>query len=99
MAFNCHGARVCWARNDSPWRRKISATSSMGALDRADDLMDGPRHRFECLRCQMRIDGRGSGRLMAENALDDPQVHSGFQQVRRVRMPQGMDMGRLLDPT
>ncbi len=56
-------------------------------LERADDLVDGPRHRFDHLGGQMRVDSRGLGGLVAEEALDDAQVDPGFQQVRAVRMP------------
>ena len=37
---------------------------------------------------QMRVDLRGAGAAMTEGLLNDSQVHAGFQQVGRVRMPQ-----------
>jgi len=66
-------------------------------LEDADDLVNGPGNRFDELRSQMSVDGRGLGRLMAQDALNDSQVDPRFQQVRTVGMAKAMDMSCFLD--
>ena len=48
---------------------------------------------------QVSVDGGGAWTAMPENLLNEAQLHPGFQQMRGVRMPQGMHGGLLFDPT
>jgi hypothetical protein len=57
-------------------------------LECGDELVDGQGNRLDDLRCQMGIDGRGSGRSVTENTLDDAQIDPGFQQVGGVAVTQ-----------
>jgi hypothetical protein len=45
---------------------------------------------MERLRAHMEIATGGAQILMAEEELDAPQIHTGLQQVRRERMPEGI---------
>src|SRR6185295_7118500 len=73
----------------------MSATSIMAGLQPVHELVQWRGHRLTHLLGQMRVDGGGGGRGMAEDRLDDAQIDSGLQQVCRKGMSQGVYMGGL----
>src|SRR5712692_9473829 len=70
----------------------MSATSSMAGSESVQQFIEGRLDRLPDLLGQVRVNGRGRRRGMAENGLDDPQVDLGLQQMSGETVTQRMNM-------
>src|ERR1700674_5780604 len=96
------GWPACAWRNASPWRRKISATSSAGMTSRGSGRR-GPLHSQSVERaggvadrggCDLGISCRGRQIVMAEEHLDRADIVCRLLLEKKEDVPQGMDGDR-----
>ena len=75
----------------------MSASSGMVNLQVCHEPVDDLGGRFECRLGQLGVDHGGLGIGVAQDVLDDAQIHALFQKMGGVGMAQGMDRGPLVD--
>src|SRR3954454_1371849 len=95
----------CAARNASPWRRKISATSSAGRTGR---LLGRDYHYGKAVKGARRAGNQGCGHLgvpgrrrqldVPEQDLDNPDVGPALQKMSGKTVPERVGRDGLADP-
>src|SRR5215210_7028587 len=95
----------CAARNASPWRRKISATSSAGRTGRSrrrdyyhGQAVEGARRAGNQVCGHLGVPGRRRQLDVPEQNLNDPDVGPALQKMRGETVPERVGRDRLIDP-
>src|SRR5271165_5062088 len=96
----------CAARKRSPWRRKMSATSSFGRIppgsfgrdDHEREPVEGARRVGDQMGGDLRV-ARGRGKIgMSEQHLNDAKLDATFEKVRRKAVAQAMGRDGFAEP-
>src|SRR5712692_3436946 len=105
MARWCEGSKRSpkRARYAAPWRRKMSATSSMRTSGKGSEalheLVERVGQGSPHLARQMGVDLGGAGAAVTEVLLDEAQVDAGLEQVGGVGMAQSVNVRPFDDST
>src|SRR5467141_3702337 len=85
------------ARYAGPWSRKMAANSTMTDLARRSEVAHECREGLPCQGVgfdrEMGVDGGGGGCIVSQRGLDEAQIDTGLEHMRRIAVAQGVDRG------